>query len=1221
MISIRKIPQLSFLILLVCCAWPVQAAARGPEGTIRVGIFPFEPFNFIDSQGVAQGLYPDLLREIVVDEPWKIEFIPGSWAEGMERLQKQEIDLMVSVAFSSERAAIMDYTYESVVELWGQVFVRPEGQSYNITDLLGRKVAVMRKDISGSNFIETAKKLGVVCEIIEFATHAEVFAAVEKGDADAGVGPQHFGLRHARQYNLVGSSILFSPFSIYFASKKGTQHELLSHIDAHLSKWKRDKDSFYYQSLNRWLGSLVPRHKIPVWLTYSLIAAVSSALLCSLFVLLLRRSVRRKTVELRASERRFRDIALSMSDWIWEVDLQGNYTFCSDHVKELLGYSPEEVVGKKPFDFMPPGQAKLAKQFFAQYAEQKVPFREFEKWGLRKDGERICLLTSGVPIFGVKGELVGYRGIDSDITERKRKEGALRESEAKFRSLTESSSDYIMRYDRHGCHRYINPAGLAVLGMTEEDIIGKSHRESGFNEQQSAIWENKITMVFETGEACRLDFAWNSPTGPVCLDCRLTPEYDNNGRVISVLGVSRDVTERKYLEKIQIFLADTSAGSGEKSFFYALARFLAENLDMDFVCIDRLEGDGLTARTVAVWCDGHFEDNVSYALKDTPCGEVVGQTICCYPATVSQFFPHDQILRELRAESYVGVTVFSHTGQPIGLIAVIGRQPLNNRHFAETTLKMVAVRTAGEMERLDAEIALRKSEEQYRRIVDTAQEGIWGVDAMLRTTFVNPRMTAMLGYEADKMMGQTLATYFFDIEDLPDHFQRMQKRQQGQEDHYERKFRHKDGHCVWTSVSATAMMDSEGVFCGAFAMVTDITERRRAEEENKNLATQLQQAQKMEAIGTLAGGIAHDFNNILGAIIGYAEMIRDDCPADSTIVDDINQVLMAGSRAKELVKQILAFSRQAEAHRIPLQPASIVKEAVKLLRSSLPTTISIEQDIDHEAGVILADPTQLHQILMNLCTNAFHAMELNGGTLSIALHKKIVSKEESTLHPHKQPGDFVQLSIKDTGTGIMPEIVEKIFDPYFTTKEVGKGTGMGLSMVHGIVKSYGGDIYCESRLGEGTEFCIMFPTLDAHANQNRRNGSENIVVMGGNEHILLLDDEDFLVELGKTLFERLGYRVTTYTNSFEALTAFQNQPGQFDLVITDQTMPGMTGVDLSRRLLQIRPDIPIILCTGYSSHISEEKAKSFGIKGFAMKPLAKKDIGNLVRVILDGKTS
>lgn len=409
-----------------------------------------------------------------------------------------------------------------------------------------------------------------------------------------------------------------------------------------------------------------------------------------------------------------------------------------------------------------------------------------------------------------------------------------------------------------------------------------------------------------------------------------------------------------------------------------------------------------------------------------------------------------------------------------------------------------------------------------------------------------------------------------------------------------------------------------GILWAIGGICRDVTLQKLAQHRSEQLEADLRQNQKLESLGTLAGGIAHDFNNILGAIVGYSEMVRDDLPLNSPSLADINQVLKASHRAKDLVKQILAFSRQDEVQKIPLQPAVIVKEAIALLRSSIPTTIIINQDIDADAGMIFADPTQIHQIIMNLATNSFHAMETKGGVLTISLQKKNLSRDDLATAPDLQPGTYVKLSVKDTGEGISPEIRERIFDPFFTTKEVGKGTGLGLSMVYSIVKSCQGAITCHSRLREGTEFCILLPVLDGSAVEENDTADH---APRGREHILLIDDEEMLAGLGQAVLKRLGYHVTTRGNSLDALTTFLNQPDAFDLVITDQTMPGMTGVDLARRMLQIRPDLPIILCTGYSSQVSEVQAKSYGIKGFALKPLAKKDIAVLIRGLLDENKS
>ena len=398
------------------------------------------------------------------------------------------------------------------------------------------------------------------------------------------------------------------------------------------------------------------------------------------------------------------------------------------------------------------------------------------------------------------------------------------------------------------------------------------------------------------------------------------------------------------------------------------------------------------------------------------------------------------------------------------------------------------------------------------------------------------------------------------------------------------------------------------------SMAIDVTERKQAEETQKRLGGQLLQSQKMEAIGTLAGGIAHDFNNILGAILGYAELARDDCAVDSLAANDIDQVIIASNRAKDLIKQILVFSRHVEAELTPLQPALIIKETIKLLRPSLPATITIVDDIDPNSGFIIGDPTQIHQIVINLCTNAYQAMESTGGTITVSLPNITLSQTELKDGQDVTPGNFIQLAIRDTGPGISSSIIARIFEPYFTTKETGKGSGMGLAIVHGIVKGYGGFISCESQPGRGTEFRIFLPIQNKTYIDTTKPVEQTPV---GTEHILFIDDEKLLAEMGQTMLTRLGYKVTVRTSSIEALTTFNNDPDAFDLVITDQTMPGMTGADLARRMLQIRPQLPIILCTGFSSQITEGKARTLGIKGFAFKPLAKKDISKLIRKILD----
>ena len=436
----------------------------------------------------------------------------------------------------------------------------------------------------------------------------------------------------------------------------------------------------------------------------------------------------------------------------------------------------------------------------------------------------------------------------------------------------------------------------------------------------------------------------------------------------------------------------------------------------------------------------------------------------------------------------------------------------------------------------------------------------------------------------------------------------------GYEQRYEVEGLRKDG-----SIYPIAIKGKNIPYRGIEARVIeflDITDRKRAEEEKSRLELRLQQAQKMEAIGTLAGGIAHDFNNILAEILAYAELAKENSVPGTPLNNDIDQILIAADRAKGLVRQILDFGRKSRTVLTPLKIQPLIKEGLKMLRSSIPTTISITSDIQPDCATVLADPTQVHQILINLCTNAYQAMELTGGVLAVILKNTLISPTEAARGTQVAPGHYVELVVSDTGDGIDPQIADKIFEPYFTTRMVGQGTGMGLSIIHGIMEQYGGAITLKSELGQGSTFQVYFPVAQTEA---PRVPDDALEVPRGIERILLVDDEQLLCEMGQDILERLGYRVTKMCNSRDALELFRYERGQFDLVITDQTMPDLTGAELARRLLEIRPEIPIILCTGYSNLVNEQSAKEIGIKEFTNKPFTNRVLGILVRKVLDSR--
>jgi len=504
---------------------------------------------------------------------------------------------------------------------------------------------------------------------------------------------------------------------------------------------------------------------------------------------------------------------------------------------------------------------------------------------------------------------------------------------------------------------------------------------------------------------------------------------------------------------------------------------------------------------------------------------------------------------------------------------------------------------------------LLESIDRYRSVVESSFVGFFIVQDHLYR-FVNRGFCEMSGYSYDELVDKVNPLDIVHPDDRRITEVNLTKRETGRTGHIEYGIRgiRKDGRIIHVKIFGTSLIyNGRGAAAGT---IIDVT-------REKELEQQLLRTQKLEAIGTLAGGIAHDFNNILIGIIGFTEMVQDEVTPYSTAHHRLGLVLKGAQKGRDLVKQILAFSRQTEQQQKPVALSDIVADGLKLLRPLLPATIEIQVKNLTEDDMILADSGQMHQVLVNLCTNGAKAMKKKSGLLEVTVGKDRFRKDDPGLPPGAKPGDYVTLSVGDTGCGMKPEVLERIFDPFFTTRAHGEGTGLGLSVVHGIVKSHCGFIKVESEPGKGSIFSVYLPKIE------RQEDSASVTekpVRGGKECILFVDDEDLTVELNNERLTQLGYEVVGTTSSLEALKIFKREPGKFNVVITDYTMPEMTGVDLARKLLKVRSDIPIILCTGYTDGISPDKAKKIGIREFLLKPQGKRGLGLAIRRVLDRKT-
>ena len=530
-----------------------------------------------------------------------------------------------------------------------------------------------------------------------------------------------------------------------------------------------------------------------------------------------------------------------------------------------------------------------------------------------------------------------------------------------------------------------------------------------------------------------------------------------------------------------------------------------------------------------------------------------------------------------------------------------------------------------------AEEALIRSEEKFRKAFYTSPDSV-SISRLEDGTCIsiNPGFTKITGYTEEDIIGKTSMEFniWVNIEDRQKLVAGLRK--DGEVTNLEATFRTKGGDILHGLLSSSVI--ALGGVPHILGIARDITKRKRTEEERAKLEAQLRQAQKMESIGSLAGGIAHDLNNILFPISGLSEMLLDDIPSDTPAHKSIEQIHKSAQRGSDLVKQILSFSRQSNPQKLPIRIQPILQEVLKLARATIPWNIEITSNIKQDCGMVSANPTQVHQIAMNLITNAFHAVERNGGTINVELKETIIMHldegDESPLDEMSQDGTsgfpirllaggYACITLSDTGTGIDQTLIDKIFDPYFTTKELGKGTGLGLSVVHGIVKEHGGDIRVHSEVGKGTAFNVYLPLLKEVGNRKDTAVIEKYPT--GCERILIVDDEEQIVLLEQMMLEKLGYKTTARTSSPDALAAFRANPSKFDLVICDRGMPNMTGEQLARELILIKPEIPIIICTGFCDETDMQCAMATGIKGFLAKPVSAGDLAKMVRKVLDGR--
>jgi PAS domain S-box-containing protein len=871
----------------------------------------------------------------------------------------------------------------------------------------------------------------------------------------------------------------------------------------------------------------------------------------------------------KEAERRLQESELNIHEVFWVTEPRSSKMVYVSPAFDTVWGRPSADLYQNPrlwLDAVFPEDTESVQNNWNDQVNGKNTYEEFRI--RRPDGTLRWIANRSYPIKDAEGRIAMVTGVATDITDQKHAQEKFRSLAARWQSTFDAVYNSVCVLDADWTIVQANQATASILNLPMEEIIGRKCFElvHGTREPIEDCPVRRIGQTYQRqSEELQLGGHW--------VEVIADPILDADGELEGFVHIISNIDERKQAEQ-----ALKQSESTLKSIFKAAPT-----------------GIGMVVNRVLTQANDRLCEMTGYTRE-----ELIGKSArLLYPSDADYEYVGREKYAQITAKGTGTVeTRWRHKNGTI-LDVLLSSTPLNIDNWsAGVTFTALDI-----TERKKTEKALRASHEMFLTVLDGIDATIYVADMQTyEILFMNKFMrqsfgrdfTGQICWQAFRREGKPCAhctnDRLLDGQGQPAGVYVWQDRNPLTHKwyiNYDRAIEWMDGRIVRLQIA------------------TDISDMKRLE-------AQLLQSQKMEAIGNLAGGIAHDFNNILSAVIGYTELSLSDIEPGSALANNLKEILRAGVRAKDLVKHILAFARRSEEQLKPVRVSTVAKEVLKLLRSTLPTSIEIKARIDSDA-LVMADPTQIHQIFMNLATNAAHAMEENRGTLTLGLGEIGLTDKEAGPALNLAPGRYLKITVSDTGKGIPTQHLESIFEPYFTTKPTGEGTGLGLSVVHGIVKGYGGEIMVSSQQGRRTDFTIFLPVIDTLAENGRPIAAE---LVGGQERILLVDDEQALCEIGSMILMRLGYQVTTRTSSVEALALFRARPLDFDIVITDMTMPNLTGDKLAAELIRIRPDIPIILCTGYSKIISEDRAAAIGIRAFVMKPMTLEDLSATIRKVL-----
>ncbi len=871
------------------------------------------------------------------------------------------------------------------------------------------------------------------------------------------------------------------------------------------------------------------------------------------------------------------------------TDVSGKITYVNDKFCEISGYHREELLGRNH-------------RIVKSTAHSGGFFRDMwrtivngDTWqgmieNRTKAGASYWVQTTIMPLLNEKGKPEQYISIRTDVSDRIRAQKGL----AHFKHILDQTLDCVFLFDSRTLRfMYVNLGAVEQVGYTESELLVMTPLDIKAEFDESRFRETIAPLINNERDHLTLEATHVAKSGkhiPVEIFLQYFPEGPDHGQCIAIV---RDVSER---QRINRALESLTVTASSQHVFHDISRSVSQTLGYRWAGVGQFIDGEKRVEMLGFWDTDHEAELFSYDLAGTPCAELCrDHTSLIIPDRVSERYPDDDMLRDLGAVCYRGERLLGTEGEGIGILFTLDDNPCVESSTDRALLRVAAERAALELQRVAAETALATRNTELFEMLNRISDGFFSLTADWHITYLNQAASVMFGTSWDEVRGEVIwdvlpevGSFFF----KPLHQAMKTQSLVRTEGFYSPMSR-------WFSLHIYPSPEGMSVY------LQDVTEHRDVQEERRRMDERMQQAHKMEAVGQLTAGIAHDFNNILASIMGYTDLAMTRCVGEGQekLEEYLGQVYRAGERARDLIQQMLTFSRSGDSQAKPLDPVPLVKETLKMLTATLPASIHLKFDrFAEELPKIRAEPVQLQQLIMNLCINARDAMH-GKGELTVGLGFRRHAGDECASCHDSISGDYVELVVSDTGQGMDSHTLTHLFEPFFTTKEVGDGTGLGLSMVHGIMHDGHGHIRVDSAIGKGTSFRLLFEPVESDGKVLSENSATEVPAAGGEgQHILIVDDEKAILGFMQAWLSQAGYDIRTFADSRQALSYLQQHPEQVDLVITDQTMPAMTGMELAVEILELRPGLPIILCSGCSEQVDKEAARAVGIRSFFNKP-------------------